>query len=166
MKEEIFGTPHLSSDKIFEYFSKIFPFLESHDMIFASEVLGHPNFSKFASVQKNIEREVLEKGRNEGFVKELSVHNTIYVVNESGNTKSLAVSPLGDHVSPLIKMKMLRQAITNAKITDKDFRLLNKDGKRLKEPIFENARIYLEESKTSNLKGGATELPPSTSIEK
>ena len=84
-------------------------------------------------------------------MKELSVHNTIHVVTESGDTKSLAVAPLGDHVSPLIKMKMLRQAITNAKITDKDFRLLTKDGKRLKEPIFEDTRIYLEESKTRSL---------------
>ena len=152
LKEDIFGRPHLSSEEMFQFFSQKFPFLECHDMIFASEVLDHPHLTKFASVQKDIEQNVMKKGMLEGFVEELSVHNTIRVVTESGATHSLAVMPSGNHVSPLIKIKGLRQAVIDAGITEQDFRLLNNEVKRLKEPIFENAQIYLEESKTRKSK--------------
>ena len=75
---------------------------------------------------------------------ELSSYNRIYVVTESCDKHSIAVKPSGDHLSPLIKMKALRQAIVDAAITDQKFRLLDKDKKRLKEPIFHNAQVYLE----------------------
>ena len=117
-------------------------------MIFASDVLKHSQFKKFAKVQRIFEKEILEQGLLEGTIAGLSKYNTIHL-DMGGRVFQVAVPPKnGHHLSPLVKIKNLREAIVNAKIVDlspgQGFRLLNENGQRLKEPLFENSRVLLE----------------------